>query len=66
MNDSIINRENEIERLKLKLTSLKEKFKYLTKNKTDYKMVKEEMNILSKQIDNLEQRNNVIKGFYSI
>ena len=66
MNDSIINRENEIERLKLKLTSLKEKFKYLTKNNTNYKIVKEEINILSKQIDNLEQRNNVIKVFYSI
>jgi hypothetical protein len=66
MQDNVINRDKEIERLKVELLSLKQSFKFISRNDSNYKEVRDSIISLSNKIDCLEQRNNVIKSFYEV
>jgi hypothetical protein len=64
MNDAIINRDNEILRCEKKLEDLKKAFKPLSKNHPDYKSKKLEIIKLKNHIEDMKQRNGVLKSFY--
>ena len=66
VSDSIKNRQNEIERCKVRLSKLKDEWRLMTKNDFNFRKKKLEIKELENHIMDMESRNDFLKSFLNL